>query len=101
MDGIATRVAAAILLGAGLIAGATAQEDTVYGWQLMSQQERIEYRAKMRSLKTAQERETFRIQHHERMKERAKAQGVTLPEEPMPQGRNRSPGDGPGRGPGR
>jgi hypothetical protein len=100
VDGIASRITA-ILLGIGLAAGVVAQDDTVYGWQLMSQQERIEYRTKMQSLKTEQEREAFRIQHHEQMKERAKAQGVTVPEEPMPRRQNRSPGDGPGRGPGR
>lgn len=101
MDGIASRIGAVILLGVGLIAGVAGQEGTVYGWQLMSQQERIEYRTKMQSLNTEQERYAFRIHHHEQMKERAMAQGVTLPEDPMPRRGNLPPGDGPGRGPGR
>ena len=46
-------------------------QSNVYGWQLMTRQERAEYRARMRSLRTAQERERFRREHHERMQERA------------------------------
>jgi len=101
MNGLAARIGAVVFLGVGLVADSAAQEEVVYGWQLMSQQERIEYRTKMHSLKTEQEREAFRIQHHEQMKERANAQGVTLPEEPMPRQRDLAPGGGPGRGPGR
>ncbi|MEE4110705.1 MAG: hypothetical protein V2I24_15240, partial [Halieaceae bacterium] len=41
---------------------------------------------------SSQEREAFRIQHHQMMQERARQQGVTLPEQP---------GAGPGMGPGR
>ena len=101
MDGIAARFGAVMFLGVSFVAQAVAQEEVVYGWQLMSQQEHIEYRTKMRSLKTEQEQEVFRNQHHEQMKERAKAQGVTLPEEPMRRQRDLAPGDGPGRGSGR
>ena len=101
MNGLAARIGAVVFLGAGLVADAVAQEEVVYGWQLMSQQERTEYRTKMRSLKTEQEREAFRIQHHEQMKQRANTQGVTLPEEPVPRQRDFAPGGGPGRGPGR
>ncbi len=54
----------------------------IYGSQLMTQQERNEYRAKMRSAKTAQERERLRYEHHEQMQERAKERGVTLPAQP-------------------
>ena len=53
------------------------QEQTterVYGWQLM----------------TEQERQQFREEHHKAMQERAKERGVTLPDEPM--------GPGPGGG---
>ena len=41
-------------------------QSNVYGWQLMTRQERAEYRARMRSLRRAQERERFRREHHER-----------------------------------
>ncbi len=55
---------------------------TMYGCQLMTDAERAEYRAKMRSLKTPEEREAFRQQHHKEMQARAKERGVTLPEMP-------------------
>lgn len=56
--------------------------DQVFGWQLMTEQERNEFRAKMRSLKTAEEREALRREHHKEMQVRAKERGVTLPEMP-------------------
>jgi hypothetical protein len=72
----------------------------IYGSQLMTQQERNEYRAKMRSLRTAQEREQLRFEHHERMQQRARERGVTLPDAPPARGaRGAGPG-GPGMGPG-
>lgn len=52
----------------------------VYGSQLMTSQERAEYRARMRSLKTSEEREAFRAEHHRKMQQRAKEQGKALPE---------------------
>ena len=75
-------------------------QSNVYGWQLMTRQERAEYRARMRSLRTAQERERFRREHHERMQERARTRGITLPDEPPARGgRGMGPG-GQGMGPG-
>lgn len=59
-------------------------QEQIFGSQLMTSQERLEHRSKMRSAKTAEEREQIRKDHHERMKERAKERGVTLPEEPPP-----------------
>lgn len=75
-------------------------EEQVYGWQLMTQQERNEYQTKMRSLKTAEERERYREQHHKQMQERAKARGVTLPDMPGPHGKGMGPGSGMGPGDG-
>ena len=63
-----------------------AQQPRVYGWQLMTEQEKADFRAKMRSLKTAEERQAFRRQHHEEMKARAKERGVSLPDEPSMRG---------------
>jgi hypothetical protein len=51
----------------------------IYGSQLMSDPERSAYQTKMRALKTEQAREAFRLEHHEEMKIRAAARGVTLP----------------------
>lgn len=64
----------------------------VYGSQLMTQQELTEYRAKMRAAKTAEERKKIRKEHHEAMKERAKAHGAMLPDEPPARGRGMGPG---------
>lgn len=76
--------------------------ERIYGSQLMTPQERNEYRRRMRELKTQQEREQFRKEHHERMQARAKERGVTLPAEPPVQGRGMGPryGDTPGAGAG-
>jgi len=74
--------------------------DMIYGSQLMTQTERNQYRTQMRSLKTAQEREAFRLQHHEQMKIRAQEKGVVLPEQPPAGGAGFGPGAGPGPGAG-
>ena len=54
-----------------------ATDATIYGSQLMTNQERIEHRNKLRATKTAEEREQVRLQHHEQMQWRAKEQGMT------------------------
>ncbi|WP_024852203.1 hypothetical protein [Hydrogenovibrio kuenenii] len=73
----------------------------VYGGQLMTQQERNAYRTKMQSAQTQEERNQIRNEHHKQMQERAKAQGITLPDNPP---ENRGPGNrmrpGSGMGPG-
>lgn len=68
-----------------------ADDEVVYGWQIMSPKERAEHRTKMRSLKTKSEREAYRLEHHKLMQERAKQKGVTLPDLPMPRGRGLGP----------
>lgn len=55
----------------------------MYGSQLMTPAERVEQHNKMCAAKTDKEREQIRKEHHDRMQERAKARGVTLPEMPM------------------
>lgn len=69
-------------------------QEQVYGSQMMTEQEREEYRAKMRAAKTAEEQEQIRREHHERMKERAKERGVVLPDEPPERGGGMGPGGG-------
>lgn len=78
----------------------------VYGRQLMTEQERTEKRSKMREAKTDEEREQIRAENHERMKVRAKEQGVTLTDEPPSRGggmgfRNNMKSKGMGAGGGR
>lgn len=77
---------------------AKTDKDTIYGWELMSVKERNEHRAKMRSLKTQEERTAYLEQHHKKMQQRAKEKGVTLPDRPMRSGLGAGPG--PGAGPG-
>jgi len=73
-------------------------QERIYGSQLMTRQERVEFHAKMRAAKTAEEREQIRMQHHEQMKERAKAKGINLPGEPPAMGGHMGPGGGMGTG---
>jgi hypothetical protein len=79
-------------------------QDRIYGSQLMTKQERNEFRNRMRSAKTAQEREQIRAEHHESMMVRAKERGVTLPDDPPARGGGMGPGGamapGGGMGPG-
>lgn len=73
-------------------------EEEVYGWNLMSEQERIQHQETMRNLKTNEERERYRIEHHEKMKQRAQERGVTIPEMPRDRMRNNGMGSGMGSG---
>ncbi|HEX2667834.1 MAG TPA: hypothetical protein VHP13_05625 [Gammaproteobacteria bacterium] len=62
----------------------TSGAEPAYGWQLMTPEERAAYQARMRAAKTEKERAAIRAEHHKEMLQRAKEQGVTLPEEPPP-----------------
>ncbi len=69
----------------------------IYGYQMMTAQERSEFRTKMRAAQTAEERERIRAEHHARMQERAKERGIALPDQPPARG---GAGTGGGMGPG-
>ena len=75
-------------------------QEQIYGSQLMTQEERAEYRTKMRNATTAEEREKIRNEHHELMKARAKEQGVTIPDNPPASGMGGGMGTGGGMGSG-
>lgn len=94
-------LAIAALIALPLFASAQSSAEPIYGSQLMTQQERSQYRQRMRDAQTAQERDRIRQEHHEQMKERAKAQGKTLPDGPPPYGKGKGwgPGHGKGHGP--
>jgi len=98
-------LAAGMMVMSPLVVGAeqapqqVKQQEQVYGSQLMTQEERMAFRAKMRSAKTQEEREKIRAEHHEQMKARAKERGVTLPDAPPAMGGGMGPGGG-GMGPG-
>lgn len=74
--------------------------DRIYGSQMMTREERNQYRNQIRAAKTAKEREQIRAEHHERMKVRAKERGVTLPDVPPARGGMMGPGGGMGPGSG-
>jgi hypothetical protein len=109
---IVSAVAALFLLSTGVafatdqertkekIKGKADQQEEIYGSQLMTKEEREEYRAKMRSAKTSEEREQIRTEHHEKMKARAEERGMKLPEEPPMKGSGMGSGGGMGPGPG-
>ncbi|UUC91647.1 MULTISPECIES: hypothetical protein [Comamonas] len=101
---ITSVITAALSVSVGA-AFAADQQEPIYGSQLMTEQERNEYRIKMRAAATVQEKEQIRKEHHERMKERAKAQGIKLADEPPVRGGGMGPGGmgpgGGGMGPGR
>lgn len=54
-------------------------KNNVYGWQLMSAEEREAHQQKMRSMKTYEECKAYQDEHHSQMEARAKEQGKTLP----------------------
>ena len=92
-----TTLAIAAVLGIG---AGQAGAQTAYGWQLMDPQERAAHRAAVQTLPYA-EREAYRTQHHEQMKQRAAAKGLTLPDRPLVAGggrRNGAGAFGPGNG---
>jgi len=91
-------MAAVMLMGisVGSTSAYSADKVMVYGRELMTEQERLEERQKMRTMSDA-EREQYRIEKHERMKERAKEQGKEIPDEVGERGKGLQQGDGPGR----
>ena len=85
--------AAFVALAIAWPAGAQSQQP-IYGSQLMTQQERLEYEERIRSAKSQAERQRIRSEHHVQMQERARQKGVTLP------GMGPGQGMGPGKGAG-
>jgi hypothetical protein len=85
------------------------KSEPIYGYRIMSNEERNDFRKRMREAGSAKERQAIRDEHRKLMESRAKERGVTLPEPrgrgagPMRPGAGMGPGDGPraaGKGPG-
>lgn len=108
---IAVALACFLLLPSGLVLAAdqttereriqTEEQEHVYGSQMMTEQERNEYHVRMQAAKTNEEREQIRMEHHKRMAERAKAQGLSLPDTPPQKGGGMGGGMGHGMGGGK
>lgn len=97
---------AAVFSLLGTVAAADAQmrtqtQDRIYGSQMMTEQERDQYRNRMHSAETVQERDRIRAEHHEQMQQRATERGMTLPDEPPARGMGQGSGSGQGMGAGR
>ena len=60
----------------------TQPQQTVLGKDLMTEQERAVHHANMQAAETQQERNQLRMEQHERMKQRAKERGLSIPDEP-------------------
>lgn len=104
-------LALSLCMALGIAAPATAQMqgsdpvgtqegERIYGYELMTGQERAEYQRRMRAAKTEQERQAIRLEHHQKMQERAKAQGKALPDMPPADRGPGMMGPGGGMGPG-
>lgn len=74
------------------------KSDYIFGHQLMTSDERSEYRQKLQSLKTEQEREAYRMEHKKKIHKLAKAKGMLVPGNPSsPQGGMTGDKEGSGR----
>lgn len=97
---LTSAVAAALAFPVAAVLAADQEVQTIYGSQIMTQQERMDYQARMRAAKTLEEREKVRAEHHVLMTERAKERGVALPDEPPARGGGMGAGGGRMMGPG-
>jgi len=70
-------------------------QGSFFGPQLLTEEEQVAYRARIRGAKTPQEREAIRAEHYELMKVRAREKGVALPEKWPPVGGGMGNGFGP------
>ena len=64
------------------------------GPKLMTEEEWKQHHEKMRTLK-GEDRERYRRETHDKMRERAKERGIAMPAEPGPHGRGAGPGGPP------
>ena len=62
-------------------------KEHIFGSELMTEEERNEYRERLRTAKTEQEREQIRSEHRNKMQECARDRGVTMKEKPPAGGR--------------
>ncbi|MBW1940997.1 MAG: hypothetical protein JRI28_06455 [Deltaproteobacteria bacterium] len=67
------------------------QPEQVYGWELMTPEERAEHLEKIHSFQTEEELEAYRQEHHKLMIERAEEQGIAMPKSPSKQGKGKGP----------
>lgn len=76
----------------------TTKQEAVRGGQLMTREEREEFRNNMRSAQSAEERQKIQKEHHERMRARAKERHLNMSKEPPFDGMRGNMRDGTGAG---
>jgi len=102
---IVASIAASLLMSAHV--SIAAESNQVYGSQLMTQQERVEFHARLRNASSNAERERIRNEHHKKMQKRAEKKGLKIADEPPTSGagkgagKSSAGGNGPGGGKGR
>lgn len=96
----ASKLLTALLAALTLTAGAAMAADPAptIGRQFLTEQEQVEQRIRMQKATTEEERARIRAEEHARIRERAAAQGIVLPETPPTQGQGPGPGPGAGAG---
>jgi hypothetical protein len=60
------------------------EPEMIYGYQLMSSKECLDYMKRLHSAKSFEEREQLRLEHHRLMQERARKRHMMLPDMPGP-----------------
>jgi len=80
--GAVALAAAALAQGPGSGRGWSIGAGDTPGWALMSAEERVEHRNRLRSVRTFGECKLYVEGHHEVMAERAREKGQTLPSTP-------------------
>ncbi len=78
--------------------GAAQEQEQIFGSQLMTPEERLQHRERIRAAESETEREKIRQEHHQQMRIRGEQQGVVLPDEPPARGPGRGMGPGPAGG---
>jgi len=69
------------------------EPEMIYGYQLMTPKERIDYMNRLHSARSFEDREKIRMEHHRFMQERARKRHMILPDMPR-EGGGYGPPDG-------
>ena len=69
-------------MGMGPGMGPRGGAQNTYGWSMMTDAERQQHQARMRSFTTYADCHAYVVKHHQLMSQRAKQRGQTLPAEP-------------------
>jgi hypothetical protein len=62
------------------------EPEMIYGYQLMTQKERLDYMKRLHSARSFEERDRLRLEHHRLMQERARKRHMMLPDMSAPGG---------------